>query len=80
MEELSMYVGRDLMALTMISKKEWKDEELAYFGHCFQEITPFLNSQGVSLRNEIAEEITSRGGPYHRNEADYTSGTRLSYD
>jgi hypothetical protein len=75
-----MYVGRDLMALTMISKRDWKDEELAYFSHCFQQVTPFLNSQGVTLRNEIAEEIEDRGGFFHRNEADYTSGTRISFD
>ncbi|HSU80352.1 MAG TPA: hypothetical protein VLK78_08035 [Candidatus Angelobacter sp.] len=75
-----MYVGRDLMALTMVSKSEWRDTELAYFNHCFQQVTPFLNSQGVTLRNEITEEIETRGGFFHRNEADWTNGTRISYD
>lgn len=75
-----MYVGRDLMELTMIAKSIWKNEELAYFNHCFQQTTPFLNSQGVSLRNEIIEEIESRDDFRHRNEADWQNGTQMSFD
>lgn len=75
-----MYVGRDLMELTMMSKKEWSVEELAHFSHCFQQITPFLNSQGVSLRNEITEEIESRQDFPHRHEADWQNGTHVTYD
>lgn len=75
-----MYVGRDLMALTMISKNEWKNEELAYFSRCFQQITPFLNSQGVTLRNEITEEIESRTDFRHRDEADWQNGTQITFD
>ncbi len=75
-----MYVGRDLMALTMTSKKEWKNEELAYFANCFSEITPYLNSQGATLRNEIVEEIESREDFRHRDGADWQNGTKIVYD
>ena len=30
-----MYTGRDMTELTMISKNEWKEDELAYFHHSF---------------------------------------------
>lgn len=75
-----MYVGRDLMELTMMPKSEWKNEELAHFNHCFQQTTPYLNTQGVSLRNEIVEEIESRGDFRHREEADWQNGTEITYD
>lgn len=75
-----MYVGRDLMELTMISKEEWKNEELAYFARCFQQVTPFLNSQGVTLRNEITEAIESRDDFRDRDEADWQNGTQLTFD
>jgi len=32
--------------LSMISKKEWKDDELTYFHHSLQQITPYLNEEG----------------------------------
>ncbi|WEG12273.1 hypothetical protein PU629_19595 [Pullulanibacillus sp. KACC 23026] len=75
-----MYVGRDLMALTMVPKSEWTVDELAHFNHCFQQITPYLNSQGVSLRNEIVEEIESRDDFRHRDEADWQNGTQVNFD
>jgi hypothetical protein len=74
-----MYVGRDMTALSMIPKSEWKDSEIAFFHHSFQQIAPYLNAEGQSLHREIIEEIEARGG-MKRGEADYTHGTRVSFD
>ncbi|WP_394549292.1 hypothetical protein [Priestia aryabhattai] len=59
-----MYRGRDMTNLSMISKKEWKDNELAYFHHSLQQITPYLNEEGQKIHRQIIEEIESRGGLY----------------
>ncbi|MGD6818453.1 hypothetical protein [Metabacillus sp. 84] len=74
-----MYVGRDMTELSMIRKRDWKDEELAYFHHSLQQILPYMNSEGLTIHREIMQEIEERGG-MKRNEADYTHGTRISYD
>ncbi|MCD7036383.1 hypothetical protein LRR81_19230 [Metabacillus sp. GX 13764] len=74
-----MYVGRDMTELGMISIKQWKDSELSHFHHSFQQILPFLNSEGQSTYREILEEIEVRGG-MKRNEADYTHGTETITD
>jgi hypothetical protein len=74
-----MYVGRDMTALSMIPKSEWKDSEIAFFHHSFQQIAPYLNAEGQSLHREIIEEIEARGG-LKRGEANYTQGTRVSFD
>ncbi|MBS2967958.1 hypothetical protein J9317_04105 [Metabacillus sp. KIGAM252] len=74
-----MYIGRDMSELTMISKRDWKNEELAYFHHALQQILPYMNSEGLTIHKEIMKEIEERGG-IKRNEADYTHGTRVSYD
>ncbi|MCG3083897.1 cytosolic protein [Anoxybacillus sp. LAT_35] len=74
-----MYIGRDLTALQMISKREWKDSELAFFHHVFQQVTPYLNAEGQTLHREMIEEIEARGG-LQRNEATYTNGTRVFYE
>ncbi|PTN33653.1 hypothetical protein [Bacillus sp. Rc4] len=74
-----MYVGRDMSELNMVSKKDWKNSELAYFHHAFQQIMPFLNEEGQSKYRELTQEIEARGG-MKRNEADYSHGTRVSYD
>lgn len=74
-----MYVGRDMTELSMMSKTEWSDSELAFFHHSLQQVVPYLNSEGQSLHRGIVEEIENRGG-LKRNEADYTHGTRVSYD
>ncbi|PEC22497.1 hypothetical protein COM96_08540 [Bacillus cereus] len=58
----NMYNGRDMTALTMISKNEWKEDELAYFHHSFQQIMPYLNVEGQTIYKEIVKEIESRGG------------------
>lgn len=75
----TMYVGRDMTELSMIPKTDWKNEELAFFHHSLQQIMPYLNSEGVTIHREIIKEIEGRGG-LHRNEADWTHGTRISYD
>jgi hypothetical protein len=74
-----MYVGRDMTELSMIPKSEWKDSELAFFHHSFQQIAPYLNAEGQTIHREIIEEIEARGG-LKKSEATYTQGTRQSYD
>ena len=74
-----MYVGRDMTELTMISKTDWKDEELAFFHHSLQQIAPYLNEEGTTIHREIIKEIESRGGLKH-SEANYTHGTEIKYD
>ncbi|WP_174732562.1 hypothetical protein [Mesobacillus harenae] len=74
-----MYVGRDMTELSMMSKKEWKDSELAYLHHALQQVVPYLNSEGQTIHREIVEEIENRGG-MKRHEADYTHGTEVTYD
>jgi hypothetical protein len=74
-----MYVGRDMTELSMVSKSEWDNSELAFFHHSLQQIAPYLNSEGVTIHREIIEEIEARGG-MKRQEADYTHGTKISYD
>ncbi|ARV44985.1 hypothetical protein [Bacillus inaquosorum] len=74
-----MYVGRDMSELNMVSKEDWKNSELAYFHHAFQQIMPYLNEEGQSKYRELTQEIEARGG-MKRNEADYSHGTRVTYD
>ncbi len=74
-----MYVGRDMTELSMVSKNEWKDSELAFLHHAMQQVVHYLNAEGQSLHREIIEEIERRGG-MHRHEADWTHGTKVTYD
>lgn len=74
-----MYVGRDMTELSMMSKTDWQDSELAFFHHSLQQIAPYLNSEGQTIHREIIEEIEARGG-INRNGADYTHGTKTVYD
>jgi hypothetical protein len=76
---VTMYVGRDMTELSMIPKNEWKNSELAFFHHSLQQIMPYLNAEGATIQREIIKEIEERGG-LHREEADWTHGTRVSYD
>ena len=57
-----MYTGRDMTELSMMSKSEWKDNELNFFHHSFQQILPYLNVEGQTIYREIIEEIYDRGG------------------
>ncbi|UTR14071.1 cytosolic protein [Salipaludibacillus sp. LMS25] len=74
-----MYVGRDMAELTMTPKTEWTEKELAYFHHLFQQISPYLSAEGVTIHREIVEEIMSRDG-LTSLEAEWTSGTRPHFD
>ncbi|OCA83332.1 hypothetical protein A8F94_19735 [Bacillus sp. FJAT-27225] len=74
-----MYVGRDMTELTMMPKSDWEDSELAFFHHSLQQVVPYLNAEGQTIHKEIVEEIERRGG-INRNEADYTHGSKISYD
>ncbi|PFB77455.1 hypothetical protein CN286_17540 [Bacillus anthracis] len=75
----NMYIGRDMTELTMVSKSEWKEDELAYFHHSLQQILPYLNAEGQSIYKEIVIEIETRGG-LQEGEASWTHGTKISYD
>ncbi|WP_419392828.1 hypothetical protein [Cytobacillus praedii] len=57
-----MYNGRDMTELSMIAKTDWKNDELAFFHHSFQQIVPYLNTEGQVIQREIVEEIQNRGG------------------
>ncbi|SDN32198.1 hypothetical protein SAMN04488137_4092 [Fictibacillus solisalsi] len=74
-----MYVGRDMSELDMMNKKDWKDSELAYFHQSFQQITPYLNEEGVTIHREIIKEIEARGG-LKSGEASYERGTAPKVD
>lgn len=74
-----MYVGRDMTELSMMSKTDWKESELAFFHHSLQQMVPYLNVEGQSIHREIIEEIERRGG-LNRHEADYTHGTKQIFD
>ncbi len=74
-----MYVGRDLTELSMISKQEWTKQELAHFHFNFQQITPYLNAEGLTIHKEIIHEIMSRGG-LNPEEASYEHGSRIHFD
>ncbi|PLR95399.1 hypothetical protein [Bacillus sp. T33-2] len=74
-----MYVGRDMTELSMMSKQDWDDSELAFFHHSLQQVVPYLNAEGQALHRDIVEEIERRGG-LKRSEADYTHGSKIKYD
>ncbi|WP_338753377.1 hypothetical protein [Bacillus sp. FJAT-52991] len=56
-----MYVGRDLTELSMMSVKDWKENELIHFHQSFQPIVPYLNVEGQTIHKDIVEEIMHRG-------------------
>ncbi|MEI5908544.1 hypothetical protein WAK64_15970 [Bacillus spongiae] len=74
-----MYVGRDMTELSMLPKNEWRKSELAFFHHAFQQIVPYLNTEGQTIHRQIVEEMESRSD-FHRKEADWTHGTRVHYE
>jgi hypothetical protein len=55
-----MYEGRDMTELSMMSKADWKESELTFYHHSFQQILPYLNAEGQSIYREILEEIYNR--------------------
>ncbi|OIJ17265.1 cytosolic protein [Anaerobacillus alkalilacustris] len=75
-----MYVGRDMTELSMMSKKEWTDKELAYFHRNLQQVVPYLNAEGVTIHMEIVKEIMSRGSMSQEDEASYEHGSRVHFE
>ncbi|AIE59148.1 hypothetical protein [Bacillus methanolicus] len=74
-----MYVGRDMTELSMLPKTEWEKSELAFFHHSLQQMVPYLNAEGQTIHREIIKEIERRGG-LERTEANYSHGTKTSFD
>lgn len=74
-----MYVGRDMTELSMMSMKQWDDSELAYFHKSLQQMAPYLNIEGVTIRNDVIREIEARGG-LNQGTANWTHGTTIQYD
>lgn len=68
-----MYRGRDFSELVMTSKRDWTDKELAHFHESFQQILPYLNSEGGMIYREILEEIGNRQ-TFHNKEASWERG------
>lgn len=57
-----MFNGRDMTELTMKSMNDWNVDELKFYHHAFQQIAPYLNSEGVTIHRDIIREIEKRGG------------------
>jgi hypothetical protein len=57
---------RDMTELTMMTKSEWTDSELAFYHHAFQQIVPYLNAEGQAIHRSIIKEIEKRGGLKHK--------------
>jgi hypothetical protein len=74
-----MYIGRDMTELSMMSKSEWDDNELAFFHYSLQQIAPYLNSEGQTIHREIIIEIENRGG-IKQQETEYTHEIKTVYD
>ena len=60
------------------SEKAWKDNELTYFHHSFQQITPYLNEEGREIHFQIIKEIESRGG-LDSIDSDYVNDKNRNY-
>lgn len=57
---MQMYTGRDMTELSMMPKTDWDSSEIEHFHHAFQQILPYLNSEGQTIYKEIVEEIERR--------------------
>ncbi|MFD1040067.1 hypothetical protein ACFQ3N_16970 [Virgibacillus byunsanensis] len=51
---------RDFTELSMTSKTEWNNEELHYFQHALSQLLPYVNSEGLTILQEINEEMKNR--------------------
>ncbi|RSL31619.1 hypothetical protein D7Z54_19425 [Salibacterium salarium] len=71
-----MYNGRDFSELSMTSKQQWSEQELAHFHECFQQILPYLNEEGGVIYREILEEIKARPS-FQPNETDWNLRTEF---
>ncbi|WP_199622338.1 hypothetical protein [Paenibacillus alkalitolerans] len=55
---------RLLQDLTDVVLNEWSDEELRRYDSVLSDVSPWLNSQGVSLHHQVIDERKRRiGGP-----------------
>ncbi|WP_166245542.1 hypothetical protein [Paenibacillus turpanensis] len=53
---------RTMQDLQDVLLEQWSKEELAEQHEAFSQLSPWLNSQGVSLHHQIIDEIKNRGG------------------
>lgn len=59
---MDMYRGRTLDELTGVPIPQWERHELTWHHFAMSQMTPLMNSQGVSLHHQIVREIERRGG------------------
>ncbi len=58
--------SRKLEELSIIKTEQWSAEELAFYHRVMSDLSPWLNSQGNHIHNQIITEIEHRGGlTYH---------------
>ncbi|MGP4108226.1 hypothetical protein [Virgibacillus sp. L01] len=56
-----MDTPRDFAELSMISKTQWNNNELDYFQHALSQLLPYVNAEGLSILQEINDEMHRRG-------------------
>lgn len=56
-----MYRGRTLDELTGVPVPQWELNELTWHHLAMSQMSPLMNSQGVSLHHQIIQEIERRG-------------------
>jgi hypothetical protein len=54
---------RLLQELTDVDLKHWSEEELREYHYVFSDVSPWLNSQGVSLHHQMINELMERDPP-----------------
>ncbi len=54
--------NRTMEQLSDVRLEQWTGIELAEQHSAFSQLSPWLNSQGVSLHHQIIDEISRRGG------------------
>ncbi|MCI3927247.1 hypothetical protein MO973_44455 [Paenibacillus sp. TRM 82003] len=54
---------RLLQELMTIDLKQWSSEELREYHYVFSDVSPWLNSQGVSLHHQVINELMERDLP-----------------
>ncbi|WP_187695475.1 hypothetical protein [Oceanobacillus piezotolerans] len=51
---------RDFSELSMMSKTQWKEDELQYYQQALSQVLPYINAEGLSILHEINEELHQR--------------------
>lgn len=54
---------RLLQELTAVELKDWTQEELREYHYVLSDVSPWLNSQGVSLHHQVINELMERDLP-----------------